>query len=90
MDSAGPAEVFFIVAITDGIGGAAICKRIRKQLDSSERIRQAGLTHSASYRSLEATKRNPSESKEDFLERLTTDIEELMNEEISARQVRNG
>jgi signal transduction histidine kinase len=90
MDSAGPAEVFFIVAITDGIGGAAICNRIRKQLDSSERLQQAGLTHSASYRSLEAIKRNPTESKDRFLERVTTDIQELMKDEISSRQVRNG
>ena len=89
MDSAGPAELFLIVAITDEIGGEAITKRIRKQLDSSERLRQAGLTHSTSYRSLEPIKRNSTESKEDFLERVATDIQELMNE-ISARQVRNG
>jgi signal transduction histidine kinase len=89
-ESSGPAELFFIVAITDGIGGEAICKRIRKQLESSERLLQAGLTHSTSYRSLEAVKRNPTESKEDFLERVATDIQELMNRAISARQVRNG
>jgi anti-sigma regulatory factor (Ser/Thr protein kinase) len=87
MDSAGPAEVSFIVAITDGIGGAAICKRIRKQLDSSEPLQQAGLTHSASYRSLEAIKRNSTESKEDFLERVTSDIQGLMNEVILSRHV---
>jgi hypothetical protein len=89
MDSAGPTELFFIVANTDGIGGASICTRIRKQLDSSERLQQAGLTHSASYRSLDAIKRNATESKEDFLERVTTGIQELMNEEISARQAKN-
>jgi hypothetical protein len=47
------------------------------------------LTHSASYRSLDAIKRNATESKEDFLERVTTGIQELMNEEISARQAKN-
>jgi hypothetical protein len=63
---------------------------LRKQLDSSKRLGQAGLTHSASYRSLEAIKRNSTESMEDFLERVATDTQELMNKEISARQVRNG
>jgi signal transduction histidine kinase len=90
MDVAGPGELFFIAAITDGIGGEAISNRIRKQLDSSERLRLAGLTHSTSYRSLEPIKRNPTESKETFLERVATDIQELIDEEISTRQVKNG
>jgi signal transduction histidine kinase len=90
MDSEGPAELFFIVAFTDGIGGEAICKRIRKQFDKSERLGQAGLTHSVFYRSLEAIKRNSSESEEDFLKRVAVDIQQLMNEEISARQVTHG
>jgi signal transduction histidine kinase len=90
MDSAGPAEVFHIVAITDGIGGEAICKRIRKQLGRSESLRQAGLTHSTSYRSLEAIKRNLTESMEHYLDRVANKIQELMNEEMSARQVSNG
>jgi hypothetical protein len=59
-------------------------------LDISERLGQAGLTHSAFYRSLEATQRNSTEAMEDFLERVATDTQELMNKEISARQVRNG
>jgi signal transduction histidine kinase len=90
MDFAGPAELFFIVAITDEIGGEAISKRIRKLLDSSERFGQAGLTHSVSHRSLEAIKRNSTESMQDFLETVASDIQELMNDEISSRQVRNG
>ena len=90
MDSAGPAELFLILAITDGIGGEAICKRIRRQLDSSDRLKQAGLTHSTSYRSLKPIKQNSTESKEEFLERVATDIQEVMNEEISARQVLHG
>jgi signal transduction histidine kinase len=90
MDAAGPGELFFIVAVTDGIGGEAISKRIQKQLDSSERLRQAGLTHSTSFRSLEPIKRDLAESKEVFLERVASNIQEFMNEEISARQVKNG
>jgi hypothetical protein len=90
MDAAGPGELFFIAAITDGIGGEAISNRIRRQLDGSARLRQAGLTHSTSYRSLAPIKQNSTESKEAFLERVATNIQELMNEEIMARQVRNG
>jgi signal transduction histidine kinase len=90
MDSAGPAELFFIAALTDQIGGEAICKRIRKQLESSERVRQAGLTHSTFYRSLETIKRTPTESKEDCLERVAVDIQQLMTKEVSARQVTHG
>jgi signal transduction histidine kinase len=90
MDAAGPGELFFIAAITDGVGGEAISKRIRKQLDSSDRLRQAGLTHSTSHRSLESIKRDSTESKEAFLDRVASNIQELMNEEILARQVRNG
>jgi signal transduction histidine kinase len=85
---AGAVELFFIVAITDGIGGAAISKRIRERLD--EHIHQAGLTLSTSYRSLEAVKRNERESMEEFQERLATNIQKLMNEEISLRGAENG
>jgi signal transduction histidine kinase len=90
MDSAGPVELFFIVAITDEIGGEAISKRIRKQLDCSERLQQAGLTHSTSYRSLEAINRKSTELMEDFLQTVAASIQELMNKEISSRQVQNG
>ena len=90
MGFAGAAELFFIVAITDRIGGEAITKRIQEQLDSCEHIQQAGLTLSTSYRSLEAIKRNASESMEDFLEKVATKIQELMDEEISSRMVGNG
>jgi signal transduction histidine kinase len=90
MGSAGAVELFFIVAITDGIGGEAITKRIREQLDLCEHIQQAGLTLSTSYRSLEAIERNASESMEDFLEKAATKIQELMNQEISSRMVAHG
>jgi signal transduction histidine kinase len=89
IDFAGPVELLFIVAITDAIGGEAICKRIRQQLQSSEHLRQAGLTHSTSYQLLEEIKRNSSDSKEDFLDRVAAGTQELMNKEISTRQVRN-
>jgi hypothetical protein len=87
---AGAAELFFIVAITDGIGGEAITKRIRKQLDSCEQIKPAGLILSTSYQSLEPIERKASEPMEDFLEKVATNIQECINEEISSRMVKNG
>lgn len=90
MGSAGAVELFFIVAITDGIGGEAIGKRIKKQLGASEFINRAGLTLSTSYRSLAATKRNSSESREGHLQKVVTGIQEFMNDEIVLRKVKNG
>jgi hypothetical protein len=90
MGSAGGAELFFIAAVTDEIGGEAITKRIREQFDGYEDIQQAGLTLSTSYRLLDAIKRNGSESMEDFLQKVATKIQELMDEEISSRMVMNG
>jgi hypothetical protein len=90
MGSAGAVELFFIVTITDGIGGDAISKRIREQFDGSEPLKQAGLTLSTSYRSLGAIKRNPIESIETFLEGVATNIQKLMDQEISSRIVKNG
>jgi signal transduction histidine kinase len=87
---AGAAELFFIVAITDEIGGKAISKRIREKLEHCQQIQEAGLTFSTSYRSLGASQQNQSESMEDFLKKLASNIQELMNEEISSRSVKNG
>jgi hypothetical protein len=87
---AGAAELFFIVAITDGLGGEAIAKRIRKQLDGCEPIKQAGLIFSTSYQSLEPIEQKASESMEDFLEKVAGKIQERMNDEISSRVVEHA
>jgi hypothetical protein len=58
-------------------------------LDGSDPIKQAGLTYSTSYRSLEMSKRNASESREDHLENVAARIQEFMNEEIASRMVAN-
>jgi hypothetical protein len=89
MGFTGGVELFFIVAITDGIGGEAITKRIREQWDRCDQIQQAGLTLSTSYRSLDAIKRDVNESMETFTERVTTKMQELLDEEISLRMVGN-
>jgi hypothetical protein len=90
MDFTGPTELFFIVAITGEIGGEAISNRIRKQFDNFESLGQAGLTHSISHQSLDPTQRSPTESMENYLERVASSIQELMNKEISSRQVSHG
>jgi anti-sigma regulatory factor (Ser/Thr protein kinase) len=87
---AGAAELFFIVAITDALGGEAITKRIQKQLDSSKHIKQADLIISTSYQSLEPIERNASESMADFLEKVAAKIQERINQEISSRVVEHG
>jgi signal transduction histidine kinase len=88
MGVAGAVELFFIVAITDKIGGEAISKRIAEQMD--EHLQQAGLTLATSYRSLEAIKRNPSESMEGFVDRVATNIQNLMDEELASRLVKTN
>jgi signal transduction histidine kinase len=90
MGLAGATELFFIVAITGEIGGEASAKRIQERMDDFEHLQKAGLTTSTSYRSLEAIKRNASESMKDFVGKVANRIQELMNEEISSRMVNSG
>jgi len=90
MGPSGPVELFFILAVTDEIGGEAITRRIREKLDGSDCARQAGLTVSTSYRSLPPMKQDSNESREDFLERVAAKIQESMNEESSLRMVEHG
>jgi hypothetical protein len=82
------AELFFIVAITDSIGGEAIKKRIQEQLQ--EHVGRAGLTLSTSYRSVPHTKRDANESTEEYLEHVAAGIQELIKVEISSRMVVNA
>jgi hypothetical protein len=89
MGFTGAVELIFIVAITGGIGGKVTTKRTWEQFDLYEQIGQAGLTFSISYKSLEAVKRNVIESMKDFLGRVATMIQELIDEEISSRMVGN-
>jgi signal transduction histidine kinase len=90
MGFAGAAELFFIVAITDEIGGEAITKRIRGQLEGREHIQEAALTFSVSYRLIDDLARGENESIQEFLDRIASLIQALMNEEISLRTVSNG
>jgi hypothetical protein len=82
-------EFFFIVAVTDEIGGAAITKRVREKLAGCDPIQQMGLTYSASYRLLRPANRNANELMEDYVERMAIKIQEMVDEEISARVITN-
>ena len=90
MGQAGATELFFVLAVTDEIGGEAITKRIQERMGNCERTQQAGLTTSTSYRSVEAIKRNASESMKDFVDKVANQIQEIMDEEISSRTVNSG
>jgi signal transduction histidine kinase len=87
MGSAGAVDLFFIVAVTDGIGGEAITRRIREQLDRSDLLEQAGLTISTSYQSFDVSKRIASGSSKDFLQQVAAKIQALMSQETSSRTV---
>jgi signal transduction histidine kinase len=88
MGVAGAVELFFMVAMTDAIGGEAISKRIQEQLH--DHVEQAGLTLSTFYQALAPARRNSRESIEDFLEHLAVAVQELINEEISSRRMVNA
>ena len=90
MGLSGETELFFILAITDEIGGAAIARRIQERMGGyDEHIQQAGLTTSTSYRSVEAIRRSTTESMKDFVEKVATQIQEIMNQEISLKMMNN-
>jgi signal transduction histidine kinase len=88
MGVAGAVELFFIVAITDAIGGEAISKRIREQLH--DHVQQAGLTLSTSYQPLAPARPHSGESIENFLEQLASGVQELINVEIESRRMVNA
>jgi signal transduction histidine kinase len=90
MGSAGSAELFFIVAMTDSIGAESLTKRIKQQFDASDPIQRAGLTLSTSYKSLATTERDAADSMAVSLERVATNIQKLVDEELSSRMVMNG
>jgi PAS domain S-box-containing protein len=78
-------EFFFIVAVTDEIGGEAITRRIREKLCGCDQIREWGLTYSAWYRLLRPAIRNADELMEDYVERMAMKIQEMVDEEVSRK-----
>jgi signal transduction histidine kinase len=90
MGFAGAAELFFILAFTDRIGGEAIVKRIQAQLEGCDEIRHEGLTFSICYLSLKETGRRADESMEEFSGRVAAQVRGLMDQEFSSRMVVHG
>lgn len=88
MGPAAGTEFFFIVAVTDEIGGEAITRRIRQKLAGCKQIQRRGLTYSTSYRLLQPANRNANELTEDYVERMAMKIHEMVDE-ISPRVVKN-
>jgi signal transduction histidine kinase len=90
MGSTVASELFFMVAITGAVGGEAITKRIRERFDDCAHLRQAGLTLSTSYQSLQDLQRTPGEPVEHFLIKVAANTQKLVDKEISSRVVTNG
>ena len=90
IDAAGAAELFFIAAVTDRIGGQAIVTRIQEQMAGSEYVKQAGLTHSISCRTLETSRRNARESADDFVAQMAAQVQKFIDDEIASRRRGNA
>jgi signal transduction histidine kinase len=88
--SAGAAEVFFVVAVTDQIGAEAIIKRVRRRMARSEYLQHAGLTVSTSCRSLDAIDTGAAESIDDSVAKISGQLQGLIDSELISRQVANA
>jgi sigma-B regulation protein RsbU (phosphoserine phosphatase) len=90
MGCTGIGELLFTVATTDEIGGQAVARRILEQVDASALAQEANLKISTSCRSLAMPPRNSRDSREQVLGKVTGQLQEIMNEEISVRTVKSG
>ncbi len=87
---AGPTELFFIVALTDQIGGEAIVKRIRRRVDRSEYVTHARLTVSISSQLLDATETGAAEATDDSVAKMSAQIQGLIDFELTSREAANA
>lgn len=84
----GPAlstEFFFIVAVTDEIGGEAITRRVRDRLEACVQFQQTDLSWTATYRVLQSVNKNGNETMEEYIERTAMKIQEMVEEEMSQK-----
>jgi signal transduction histidine kinase len=88
MGPAAGTEFFFIVAVTDEIGGEAITKRVRKRLGKCDQFQEKGLTYSVFYNLLRPADRNADELMEDYLGRIALKIQEMVDEAISQKAIK--
>jgi DNA-binding response OmpR family regulator len=85
----GPTELFFIVALTDQIGGEAIVKRIRSRVDRSEYVTRTGLTVSISSQLLDAIEADATHSTDDSVAQMSGQIQGLIDFELTSREAPN-
>ncbi len=90
MGIAGATQLFFIVVLTDSIGGEAIAKRIREQLTAAIYMRQAGLTVSTWHRPLESATERQIDPHHMSLENTATHVQEIIDGELSLKVARNA
>jgi signal transduction histidine kinase len=88
--SAGATELFFILAVTDEIGGEAIIRRIRRRMDRSDYVQQAGLSVTSSYRSLGSVDADAIETLDGAVTKMSGQIQELVTYEFTSRITPNA
>jgi signal transduction histidine kinase len=89
MGSPKATELFFIVAVTDEIGGEAIVRRAKDNLSKTNHDRH-GLTYSVSYRLLRSANKNANEQIEEYVERMAMTIQGMVDEQTSFSEATNG
>jgi len=79
MDSVSVRDLFFAVVYTQEYGAEAISTRIRKQFESCEQLRPAGLTLAVSHSFLAPVPRGRNQSMETFVEQVAAQLQDRIN-----------
>jgi signal transduction histidine kinase len=90
MGSSGPAELFFVLAATDGEGASLLSRRIKQQFEERETQQATDLVLTTWCHAVEAGPILHGESRGASLEKVAAKIQSLVNEELSTRMVANG
>jgi PAS domain S-box-containing protein len=89
--SSGPdGERFFIAAFADELGASVLTNRIRDQFERLPRLKQPGVTVSASFRMLVTLPREGSESMESILGSMATRLEAAIKFQTSPEGTHHG
>jgi signal transduction histidine kinase len=85
ISAAGPTELFFIVAVTDQIGGDAIIRRIRRRMERSDYVQHAGLSVTTSYRLLGSVDMDAVEPSDGSVAMMSRQIQAAVAQEFTSR-----
>jgi signal transduction histidine kinase len=85
ISSGGAVEIFFILAVTDQIGGDAIIRRIQRRMDRSDYLQHAGLTVTTSYQLLGGVGGDTVEALDSAIATMSRRIQELLFQECRSR-----